>query len=79
MAKGRLQALAVTAAEAVERDGEDVLHALAAGVHVEEVHKVGLDLSGLLRRRPDVTSWRDLLERARDEYERQSIDELVAS
>lgn len=31
----------------------------------------------LLRRRPDVTSWRDLLERARDEYERQSIDELV--
>ncbi len=33
----------------------------------------------LLRRRPDVTSWRDLLERARDEYERQSIDELVAS
>src|SRR5450631_3182281 len=33
----------------------------------------------LLRRRPDVTSWRDLLERARDDYERQSIDELVAS
>jgi WhiB family transcriptional regulator, redox-sensing transcriptional regulator len=33
----------------------------------------------LLRRRPDVTSWRELLERARDEYERQSIDELVAS
>src|ERR1700745_240571 len=33
----------------------------------------------LLRRRPDVTSWRDLLERARDEYERQSLDELVAS
>jgi len=33
----------------------------------------------LLRRRPEVTSWRDLLERARDEYERQSIDELVAS
>ena len=28
---------------------------------------------------PDVTSWRELLERARDEYERQSIDELVAS
>ena len=24
----------------------------------------------LLRRRPDVTSWRELLERARDEYER---------
>ncbi len=23
--------------------------------------------------------WRDLLERARDEYERQSLDELVAS
>ena len=33
----------------------------------------------LLRRRPEVTSWRDLLERARDEYERQSIDELVES
>ena len=33
----------------------------------------------LLRRRPEVTSWRDLLERARDDYERQSIDELVAS
>ena len=33
----------------------------------------------LLRRRPDVTSWRELLERARDEYERQSLDELVAS
>src|SRR6476659_3229284 len=33
----------------------------------------------LLRRRPDVTSWRDLFERARDEYERQSLDELVAS
>src|SRR5262249_13139168 len=33
----------------------------------------------LLRRRPDVTSWRDLLERARDEYERQSLDERVAS
>ncbi|MBV9207459.1 MAG: WhiB family transcriptional regulator [Actinobacteria bacterium] len=33
----------------------------------------------LLRRRPEVTSWRELLERARDEYERQSIDELVAS
>jgi WhiB family redox-sensing transcriptional regulator len=32
-----------------------------------------------LRRRPDGTSWRDLLERARDEYERQSLDELVAS
>ena len=32
----------------------------------------------LLRRRPEVTSWRELLERARDEYERQSIDELVA-
>ena len=31
----------------------------------------------LLRRRPEVTSWRELLERARDEYERQSIDELV--
>ena len=33
----------------------------------------------LLRRRPDVTSWRDLLERARDEYQRQSLDKLVAS
>jgi WhiB family transcriptional regulator, redox-sensing transcriptional regulator len=33
----------------------------------------------LLRRRPEVTSWRELLERARDDYERQSIDELVAS
>jgi len=33
----------------------------------------------LLRRRPEVTSWRDMLERARDEYERQSIDELVTS
>ena len=29
----------------------------------------------LLRRRPDVTSWRELLERARDNYERQGIDE----
>jgi WhiB family redox-sensing transcriptional regulator len=34
----------------------------------------------LLRRRPDVTSWRELLEQARDRYERQDdIDELVAS
>jgi len=33
----------------------------------------------LLRRRPDVTSWRELLERARDNYERQGIDEIVAS
>src|SRR6201994_3323803 len=33
----------------------------------------------LLRRRPAGPSWRELLERARDEYERQSIDELVAS
>ena len=33
----------------------------------------------LLRRRPDVTSWRELLERARDSYERQGIDELVAA
>src|SRR6201987_5408830 len=32
----------------------------------------------LLRRRPDVTSWRELLERARDRYERQDIDDLVA-
>ena len=29
----------------------------------------------LLRRRPEVTLWRELLERARDEYERQSLDE----
>jgi WhiB family redox-sensing transcriptional regulator len=29
----------------------------------------------LLRRRPDVTSWRDLLQRAREEYERRSLDE----
>jgi WhiB family transcriptional regulator, redox-sensing transcriptional regulator len=33
----------------------------------------------LLRRRPDVTSWRDLLEKARERYERQGIDELVAT
>src|ERR1700728_1660398 len=33
----------------------------------------------LLRRRPDVKSWRELLETARDRYERQGIDELVAS
>jgi WhiB family redox-sensing transcriptional regulator len=37
----------------------------------------------LLRRRPDVTSWRDLLEQARNQYERQADDEaedeLVAS
>ena len=32
----------------------------------------------LLRRRPDVTSWRDLLECARNQYE-QATDELVAS
>ena len=32
----------------------------------------------LLRRRPDVTSWRDLLEHARNQYERAG-DELVAS
>ena len=31
----------------------------------------------LLRRRPDIIAWRDLLERARDEYERQSLDELI--
>src|SRR6516164_6683178 len=32
----------------------------------------------LLRRRPDVTSWRELLERARDRYENQGIsDDLV--
>ena len=33
----------------------------------------------LLRRRPDVTSWRELLEEARDRYERQDLDELVVS
>src|SRR5579875_461836 len=33
----------------------------------------------LLRRRPDVTSWRELLERARDEYQRRTLDELVTS
>jgi WhiB family transcriptional regulator, redox-sensing transcriptional regulator len=32
----------------------------------------------LLRRRPDVTSWRELLETAKEEYERVQ-DELVAS
>lgn len=32
----------------------------------------------LLRRRPDVTSWRELLERARDQYERHVADELIA-
>jgi WhiB family redox-sensing transcriptional regulator len=32
----------------------------------------------LLRRRPDVVSWRDLLEHARNQYERTG-DELVAS
>jgi WhiB family redox-sensing transcriptional regulator len=34
----------------------------------------------LLRRRPDVTSWRELLEQARNQYERTAADEqLVAS
>jgi WhiB family redox-sensing transcriptional regulator len=33
----------------------------------------------LLRRRPDVTSWRNLLESARNRYERAGEDELVAS
>jgi WhiB family redox-sensing transcriptional regulator len=33
----------------------------------------------LLRRRPDVTSWRDLLENARNAYERNNQDALVAS
>ena len=32
----------------------------------------------LLRRRPDVSSWRELLEHARNQYE-QTTDELVAS
>ena len=32
----------------------------------------------LLRRRPDVTSWRDLLEQARNTYER-AASELIAS
>ena len=41
----------------------------------------GHDVLGVLpghRRRPDVTSWRDLLEHARNHYERTG-DELVAS
>jgi WhiB family redox-sensing transcriptional regulator len=33
----------------------------------------------LLGRRPGVTSWRGLLERARDEHERRSVPELVAA
>jgi WhiB family redox-sensing transcriptional regulator len=36
----------------------------------------------LMRRRPDVTSWRDLLETAKDEYERTAdadAEQLVAS
>jgi WhiB family redox-sensing transcriptional regulator len=34
----------------------------------------------LLRRRPDVTSWRELLENARNAYERTAEDsQLVAS
>lgn len=36
----------------------------------------------LLRRRPDVTSWRELLERARAEYRRENTygqEELIAS
>ena len=33
----------------------------------------------LLRRRPDVESWRDLLERARDEYERGQQDAAAES
>lgn len=32
----------------------------------------------LLRQRPDVTSWRDLLESGRDAYERRLPDELIA-
>jgi WhiB family redox-sensing transcriptional regulator len=32
----------------------------------------------LLRRRPDVTSWRGLLENARDRYENQGISDLMA-
>src|SRR6516164_9372618 len=32
----------------------------------------------LLRRRPDVISWRELLEHARAEYERQPDGELIA-
>jgi len=32
----------------------------------------------LLRRRPDVRSWRELLEAARDRYETQGISDLVA-
>ncbi len=33
----------------------------------------------LRQRRPGVTSWRDLLERARDEHARQRAGEVVAS
>jgi WhiB family redox-sensing transcriptional regulator len=33
----------------------------------------------LMRRRPDVKSWRALLETAKEEYERSAVDELVAS
>ena len=33
----------------------------------------------LLRRRPEVTSWRELLERARDEYDRQSAARPAAA
>ena len=35
----------------------------------------------LLRRRPDVKSWRELLEQARDSYEQDvdDVDDLVAS
>src|SRR5277367_7044931 len=33
----------------------------------------------LLRRRPNVMSWRELLEHARNHYERTGDDELVAS
>jgi WhiB family redox-sensing transcriptional regulator len=32
----------------------------------------------LLRRRPDVKSWRELLEQARERYE-QDVDDLIAS
>ena len=53
--------------------------ALSTLIHVTSGRGCATARRALLRRRPDVTSWRDLLERARDEYERQSLDELVAS
>jgi WhiB family redox-sensing transcriptional regulator len=37
------------------------------------------DRRALLRRRPEVTSWRALLERARDDYQQPAPDELAAA